>query len=61
MANERFGEFLLNDMLDREEAVYRLEESIKLYKEWGAHAKADILLKKYADLWPKPSKVMTMG
>jgi hypothetical protein len=61
MANERYGEFLLNDMLDREEAAYRLEEAVKLYKEWGAHAKADILLEKYADLWPKPSQVVTMG
>ena len=57
MANERYGEFLLNDTLDREEAAYRLENAVKLYKEWGAHAKVDSLRDKYAALWPLPSVI----
>lgn len=57
LANERYGDFLLVEVGDREEAMYRLKEAIKLYEEWGASAKANKLLEKYEDLWEVPSRV----
>jgi hypothetical protein len=51
LGSERFGEFLLHDMDDRHEAIYRLRAAINLYREWGAIAKAELLEAKYTDLW----------
>lgn len=48
--NERFGEFLLNDMNDSENATFVLKEAVKLFDEWGAHAKADQLRRKHEQL-----------
>ena len=38
-----------------EEATFRLQESIDLYREWGANAKATILQNKYSQLLSLPS------
>jgi tetratricopeptide (TPR) repeat protein len=57
LANERYGEFLLHDMSDRQEAVYRFEEAIKFYSEWGADKKVGLLREQYSDLWPQPTEI----
>lgn len=51
LANERFGLYLLKDLSDTEEATYRLEQAAKLYKEWGARSKANLLTEEYGYLW----------
>jgi len=56
LANERYGEFLFNDMKDREEAGFKLKEAANLYREWGAHAKADQVSAKYGYLWDSSSQ-----
>ena len=56
LANERYGEFLLEDMCDREDAAFRFQEAIKLYLEWEARAKAELLSAKYGYLWSTPPK-----
>ena len=61
LANERYGEFLLEDMYDREEAAFRFQEAIKLYLEWEARAKAELLSDKYEYLWSTPSKEISTG
>ena len=58
LANERYGEFLLYEMDDKEEATFRLEEAIKYYLDWGAYAKSDSLRETYRDLWPKPIEII---
>lgn len=57
LANERYGEFLLNDMHNASEAAYKFEAACELYAEWGAYRKADALREKYASLWPRPTKL----
>jgi hypothetical protein len=57
LANERFGEFLLNELSDKYMATFRLEEAIKFYSEWGALKKVELLLEQYSDLWPQPSEI----
>ncbi|CAB9496390.1 Transcriptional regulator [Seminavis robusta] len=51
LANERLGGFFLRQGLD-DDAKYHLGEAIKLYRQWGAHAKCDILHKVYEKLLP---------
>jgi hypothetical protein len=51
LVNERYGEFQLEDKSDREEAAFRFQEAIKLYLEWEARAKAELLSAKYGYLW----------
>ena len=42
--NERYADFLLRQVGDKEEAKYRTKEAIRYYKDWGAEAKAIILI-----------------
>lgn len=58
LASERFGEFLLYDRNDAEEARYKFDDALRLYKEWGATRKATILREKHQDLWRKPTEVV---
>lgn len=60
LANERYAEFLLDEMDDKESAVYKLKEAIKLYSEWGAHAKAEQLSRKYDCFLSHPPTVLTL-
>jgi hypothetical protein len=53
LANERYAEFLLHDMSDKNDAVFRFEEAIKFYSAWGATKKVDLLREQYSDLWPQ--------
>jgi hypothetical protein len=57
LANERYGEFLLHDMSDKQEAVYRFEEAIKFYSEWGASKKVELIREQYSDLWQRPTEI----
>lgn len=41
--NERFADMLEIDLMDGEEALYRLQESVRWYAQWGADLKAEIL------------------
>lgn len=51
LASERYGDYLLQVCeSDKSDAVYRVEEAIRLYKEWGAHVKARQMLKKHSCL-----------
>jgi predicted ATPase len=61
LGSERFGEFLLHDMDDRHEAMYRLRAAMNLYREWGAIAKAELLEAKYTDLWTSSSEPTQQG
>lgn len=47
IASERYSLFLSRDMQDDREAEFRMQESIKFYRSWGAHAKADMLEEKH--------------
>lgn len=57
LASERYGEFLLNDMGDKERASFQMEEAVRLYSDWGAARKADILRDKYSNLWSTPAQI----
>jgi histidine kinase len=43
--NERYADFLLQDLGEEDEAKYRIGEAIRFYKFWGAEAKVKILTK----------------
>eukprot|EP00978_Attheya_sp_CCMP212_P020352 scaffold58147_cov60-Attheya_sp.AAC.2 len=51
LGSERFGEFLLYDLDDKERAISRLKDAIRLYSNWGALYKADTLREKHSSLW----------
>jgi hypothetical protein len=51
LANERFGIYLLKDLSDTEEGSYRLQQAAMLYREWGARAKANLIIEEYGYLW----------
>jgi hypothetical protein len=52
LATERFGEFYLNVMGDRDDAAYQIGQSIKYWRDWGAVAKVQYLEEKYGSLLP---------
>lgn len=45
LINERYADYLLEELGDADEAKYRTEEAIRFYKDWGAEAKVNILTK----------------
>jgi hypothetical protein len=45
LCNERYADFLLQELSDEEEAKYRMEEAIRFYEEWGAVGKVEMLKK----------------
>ncbi|CAJ1955731.1 unnamed protein product [Cylindrotheca closterium] len=49
LANERYADFCRNELGDEDEASFRIEEAIRYYKEWGAHAKVERLQRIYGD------------
>lgn len=55
LASERLGSFYLA-LGDREEALYRINESIKYWKFWGAKAKVVHLEREFAALLPPGSQ-----
>ena len=48
LANERFGNFLIQHLQDRNEGSFRINAAIRLYTEWGAHEKVNLLRETYA-------------
>ena len=60
MISECFGEYLLDVVGDEEEAKFRLQESIKYYREFGAHRKVQMIETKHRKLWPKPSVILAV-
>jgi hypothetical protein len=61
LATERFGEFYLKVMGDRDDAAYQIGQSIKYWGEWGAVAKVHHLEQKYGDLLPTKSTAVTVS
>ena len=59
IASERYGEFLIHDICDQDEGVYRLQEAIRYYSEWGAEGKVRLIERKYSNIWPKPTEIVT--
>jgi predicted ATPase len=55
LANERYGDFLWQDMSrdNEDEARFRLDEAIRFYTEWGAETKPDRIREQYQELWTK--------
>ena len=56
-AAERFGEFYLEHG-ETEEAIFRLKQAMKYFREVGADGKARHLEEKHAKLWPPPAGVV---
>jgi len=50
LANERYADFLFTDLSDTAGAKYRIEEATRLYRDWGAMAKVEILEKSHCPL-----------
>jgi hypothetical protein len=61
LTTERFGEFCLKVMGDREDAAYQIMQSIKYWGEWGAVAKVHHLLEKYGGLLPTSSTTLPVS
>jgi len=45
LINERYGDFVKGDLFDDDEYRYRIQEAIRFYREWGASAKVNMLVK----------------
>eukprot|EP00980_Cylindrotheca_fusiformis_P016427 scaffold4897_cov129-Cylindrotheca_fusiformis.AAC.4 len=45
LINERYAEFLREELLDEQESKYRVGEAIRFYEEWGAFGKVESLKK----------------
>jgi predicted ATPase len=57
-ASERYGNFLMNERNDPEEARHKIDDAIRRYGEWGAAKKVHLLRQQYRDLWVRPSEVV---
>lgn len=55
LACERMAEFYLRALDDKNEAAYRMQQSMRYWSEWGAVSKVKALEKKYSDLFSIPS------
>jgi hypothetical protein len=52
LINERYGEFLMHRMADEERGLHHIGDATRLYEEWGAQKKVDMLAEKYKAKWP---------
>lgn len=43
LLNERYADFMANEMGMKDEAKHRIEKAIEYYKDWGALGKAQAL------------------
>ena len=59
MANERYADFLGQELQDKIEAKYHIEEAIRFYSEWGAKGKVKQLQMKYSEFWSVPEKALS--
>ena len=55
LINERYAEFFLNNLQDKEQAKYHVEQAIKFFKAWGAQLSVDKIQSKYKGLFPAPT------
>lgn len=58
LACERYGEFLWQEMDDKEGGVYQLQQAVRRFCEWGAFGKVKLLEKKIVDLCAKPEEIV---
>jgi len=58
LASERYGEFLLDERNDRDEARHKFDDALRRYGEWGAAKKVNMLREKHQDLWQKPTEIV---
>ena len=58
LINERYADFLLLTMEDREQAAFRLKESIRYYSDWGSVCKVERLRNQFAELLPVPAAIV---
>lgn len=40
------------------DALFRVEQAIQFYREWGAHRKVRLLQEEYSSLWPHPAEIV---
>jgi len=57
-ASERYGEFLLTERNNREEARHKFDDALRRYTEWGARRKADMLRERHRVLFEKPAEIV---
>jgi hypothetical protein len=58
LACERYGDFLLHQRNDGEEAQHKFDDAIRRYGEWGAQKKADMLRQEHQVLLETPAEVL---
>lgn len=56
LANERYGNFMLSVLSDKDGAAFYLKKAIHLYSEWGASKKAKLLYEKHSTLLAKTTE-----
>ena len=49
LAHLRYGEFLISDCAETEDGVYHLRQAVVKFREWGAYAVSDSIIKRYSD------------
>jgi hypothetical protein len=58
LAHERYGEHLARLGQDRgQDAEFQIAEAVKLYEEWGAYAKVQLMSRKYQTLLSPPTEI----
>jgi hypothetical protein len=58
LAHERYGEHLYRLGQERvQDAEFQIAEAIKLYEEWGAHAKIRLMCNLYHNLLSPPAEI----
>jgi len=57
LAHERYGEYLVNEINNKEKALYHFGKALDCYREWGATAKVEHMMKQNPDLQRVPSKI----
>ena len=60
LACERFADYLMDELNDREAAMFRYKESIRFWSDWGALRKVRMLHDKYTALCPRPDEVLVV-
>jgi hypothetical protein len=58
LAHERYGEHLARIGQERDQdAEFQIAEAVKLYEEWGAYAKVQLMTKRYKTLLSPPTEI----
>jgi hypothetical protein len=59
LASERFGEYLLSELDEKDEGIYRIQNALRYFDDWGAKGKVESLEKRYEWIMPKPDVITT--